>query len=268
MSRRVWILIGVLAAVILGVSLLPPIPQNEAYHNFADQRTLLGIPHCYDVISNFPFLIVGLWGIIAVFKRNAAGISHFVDPNERWPYLVFFAGVALTAFGSSYYHLHPDDARLVWDRIPMTLGFMGLLSAMIAERIRIKAGLRALAPLVLLGAASVLYWRVTQQAGYGDLRPYALVQFGSIIAIVLLIVLFPPRYTRGADLIASFLLYGLAKVCEAADRPIFALGGIVSGHTLKHITAAISAYWILRMLRARQAVPFGLERRAAEPVAR
>lgn len=252
MNRRVWIFVSVLAAAILGVFLLPPIAQHEAYHRFADQRALLGIPHCLDVISNIPFLAVGVWGIWLVSSKGGL-LDRFLDSRERWPYFVFFAGVALTAFGSAYYHLQPDDARLVWDRIPMTVGFMGLLSAMIAERISVKAGLRLLAPLVVLGVASVLYWRVTQQAGHGDLRPYALVQFGSMMAILLLIVSFPPRYTRSADLIPSFLIYGLAKMFEAADRPIFAaLGNSVSGHTLKHVAGAISAYWIIRMLRTRR----------------
>lgn len=254
MNRRVGLLAGALGVTVIAVFLLPPIPQNEAYHNFADQRFLLGIPRCLDVLSNIPFLIVGAWGIWLIASRSAAASSRFIDPRERWPYLVFFIGVALTAFGSSYYHLMPNDSRLVWDRIPMTVGFMGLLAAVTGERISVKAGLRSMAPLLLLGVGSVIYWRVTQAAGDGDLRPYALVQFGSMLAILLLIALFPPRYTRGADLLVSFGIYGFAKIFEAADRSIFALDGIVSGHTLKHLTAALSAYWILRMLRGRQPV--------------
>jgi uncharacterized membrane protein YhaH (DUF805 family) len=268
MNRRVWVLIGVLAAAVLVVFLLPPIPQNEAYHNFADQRSWLGISNCLDVISNVPFLIVGLWGLFALSSRNAPASRRLLDARERLPYLVFFLGVALTAFGSSYYHLAPGDSRLVWDRLPMTVGFMGLLSAMIAERISVRTGLRALAPLVLFGLASVFYWRITEQAGRGDLRPYALVQFGSMLAILLLVLLFPPRYTRGADLVVSFLIYGLAKAFEAADRAIFGFGGIVSGHTLKHLFAALSAVWILLMLHKRRPLRIGREATAAEPGAR
>ncbi|MGH9736325.1 MAG: alkaline phytoceramidase [Candidatus Acidiferrales bacterium] len=254
MNRRVWLLIAALGVTIVAVFLLPPIPQNEAYHNFADRRTLLGIPRCLDVLSNVPFLIVGVWGIWLASSKRVAASGRFLDSREGWAYLVFFIGVALTAFGSSYYHLMPNDSRLVWDRMPMTVGFMGLLAATIDERISVKTGLRSIAPLVILGIGSVLYWRVSQSQGHGDLRPYALVQFGSMLAILLLIVLFPPRYTRGADLLVSFGIYGLAKVFEAADRPIFGLGGIVSGHTLKHLTAALSAYWIARMLIAREPI--------------
>lgn len=133
MSRRVWLLIGILGAATLAVFFLQPIPQSEAYHNFADQRPLLGIPNCLNVISNAPFLIVGLWGVFALASHKARASRHLIDAYERWPYLIFFFGVALTAFGSSYYHLHPNDARLVCDRLPMTIGFTGLLSAMITE---------------------------------------------------------------------------------------------------------------------------------------
>lgn len=268
MNRRVWLLIGPLAVTIFAVFLLPPIAQSEAYHNFADQRALLGIPHCFDVISNVPFLIVGVWGIWRVLSKRTAGSSRFIDARERWPYVLFFIGVALTVFGSSYYHLRPNDSRLVWDRVPMTVGFMGLLGAMIGERISVKAGLRSMAPLLVLGVGSVFYWRITQEAGHGDLRAYALVQFGSMLAILLLIALFPPRYTRGADLLVSFGIYGLAKVFEAADRPIFAVGGIVSGHTLKHLTAALSAYWIVRMVSAREPIVAAPRISEADAVAR
>jgi hypothetical protein len=181
MNWRLGLLLGLLLAAAGLVFLLPPIPQSEAYHHFADQRTLLGIPNCLDVLSNMPFLGVGIWGILVACPPWGAP-DRFADDRERWPYLVFFVGVALTAFGSSYYHLDPTDDRLVWDRIPMTIGFMGLLSAVIAERISVRAGLRWFVPLPILGAASVFYWRFTQQAGHGDLRPYALVQFGSLFA--------------------------------------------------------------------------------------
>ena len=261
MNWRLWLVSAVLLAMTCSLFLLPPIPQNQAYHGFADQRALLGIPQCLDVTSNIPFLIFGVWGIVFVLPGGAA--SPFVDPLERWPYFVFFLGVTLTAFGSAYYHLRPNDSRLVWDRIPMTIGFTGLVAGVVSERISVKAGLRSLVLLVAMGIASVWYWRVTEAAGRGDLRPYGLVQYGSLLAVLLFIALFPPRYTRGADFIISLLIYALAKGFEAADRQIFALGRIVSGHTLKHIAAAISAYWILRMLQLRQAATGFVERGAA-----
>jgi hypothetical protein len=248
-----WITVAVLIVVIL---LIPPIPQSESYHLFADTRAFGGVPNGLDVASNAFFLIVGLLGMRFVLSDHSAARSarRFLDPRERWPYFVFFMGVALTAFGSSFYHLHPDDARLVWDRLPMTLGFMSLLAATLNERISVRTGTLSLVPLLIFGIASVLYWNVTSARGHGDLRPYVLAQFGSLLVLLLLIALCPPHYTRGSDVFVSLLIYALAKVFEAADRPIFDLGGIVSGHTLKHITAAVSAYWILRMLKLRTPV--------------
>jgi hypothetical protein len=252
MNWRLWILTGAVLVAVIATFLFPAIPQSEAYHNFADARALLGIPNCLNVISNVFFLLVGLLGIRFVFGGAARKAAAFLDPRERWPYFVFFVGVTLTAFGSSYYHLNPNDRTLVWDRIPMTIGFMALVAAMLAERIGVKLGTWLLFPLVALGAASVIYWDVTQSRGRGDLRPYALAQFGSLLVVVLLIALFPPRYTRTMDFGIALAFYALAKLLEATDRPIFAVGHIVSGHTLKHLAAALSTYWILRMLRLRR----------------
>ena len=251
MNWRVWLLLAVLLVSVVAMFFIPPIPQSEAYHNFADQRTMLGISNFLNSISNLPFLFVGLLGFGFVFRGTSGAHSGFVERSERWPYLIFFLAVTLTAFGSTWYHLRPNDQTLVWDRLPMSVGFTSLVAAIVCERIGVKAGIRLLIPLILFGAASVIYWNVTQANGHGDLRPYALAQFGSLLVLLLLVALFPPRYTRGADLIVSLGLSGLAKILEAADRPIFSLGGIVSGHTLKHLAAAVSAYWILRMLQLR-----------------
>ncbi len=251
MNWRIWLLLLALMAAACIVFHLAPISQSEAYHNFSDQRTLLGIPNCLNVLSNVLFLIVGIRGLKFIWSDRPRG-PLFVDARERWPYFIFFLAVALTAFGSTWYHLNPNDATLVWDRLPMAIGFMALLAAVVAERISVKLGVNLIAPLAALGVASVIYWSATQSRGHGDLRAYALMQFGSLLVLTLLLALFPSRYTRGADFIVSLGIYALAKVFEAADRPIYsALSGIVSGHTLKHIAAAISTYWILRMLKLR-----------------
>jgi hypothetical protein len=257
MKSRLWILIAAIAVAIAVLFFVPAIPQNEAYHNFADKRALLGIPNGLDVLSNVFFLFVGVAGFWTVFRT-----AHFSDARERWPYAAFFLGVTLTAFGSSWYHLNPNDATLVWDRIPMTIGFLGLVSALVAERVNVRAGLWLLAPMILLGVASVIYWEITQRQGRGDLRPYAFAQFGSLLILVLLIFLFPARYTRTYDLGISLGLYALAKSLEFADRPVYAALQIVSGHTLKHLAAALSAYWIVRMLQKRKPVAI-FDRRAA-----
>jgi len=131
------------------------IPQAPGYHDFADRRSFLGVANFWDVISNVPFLVVGIWGLFVVMS-NKFQASPFAR-SESWPYIVFFLGLALTFLGSSYYHLQPTNFRLMWDRLPMTLGFMGILCGTIAERISLSAGIRLLPPLVLLGLSSVGY---------------------------------------------------------------------------------------------------------------
>ncbi|HEY0703245.1 MAG TPA: hypothetical protein VGD60_10790 [Candidatus Acidoferrales bacterium] len=251
-SWKYLVLFAVVAAMAGAMFLIQPIPQSETYHHFADTRSFGIIPNYLNVLSNLFFLIAGVLGMRLVLREQ--GPALFIEPAEKWPYFLFFLGVALTTFGSGYYHAAPGDARLVWDRLPMTIGFMSLLAATIDERIGVKAGLRSLAPLVILGLASVLYWNFTQQRGQGDLRPYALVQFGSLVTLLLLVGLFPPRYTRGADLIVALGIYVASKIFEALDSAIFSVDRIVSGHSLKHVAAAISAYWIYRMLKLRSPI--------------
>jgi hypothetical protein len=162
---------------------------------------------------------------------------------------VFFLGVIATGFGSAYYHWQPNDATLVWDRLPMTLGFMSLLAAVIAERIGARAGLRLLWPLVLAGAGSVAWWRWT-----GNLWPYGAAQYFSIVLVGLLMLLFPARYSRSGDWLWVMGIYALAKLAEALDVKCFMLTRVVSRHTLKHLLAALAAYWVLRMLARRTVV--------------
>lgn len=234
-------------AAIAALFLLPPIAQDPAYHNFADQRTMLSVPHFLNTASNLPFAVVGIWGLWVLSKRKGC----FLVASERWPYRIFFAGVALTSVGSSYYHLAPSNDRLFWDRLPMTLGFMSIFAAVIGERINVKLGLRLLGPFLFTGLASVLYWRMTEASGAGDLRLYAVVQFYPLLAIPLMLALFPPRYTRGWGLIAALAVYGSAKVFEMTDAAIFSAGEIISGHSLKHIVAAASGLFVLQMLEKR-----------------
>jgi hypothetical protein len=250
---RLVMLAGVTLAAVVGILTLPPIPQSQDYHNFADCRTLFGISNFFNVVSNAAFLLVGALGLLFLSRQcDSKPGSPFAERAERWPYTILFLGVALTALGSAYYHLAPDNARLAWDRLPMTIAFTAILSAIIAERIGVEAGVSSLIPLVAVGIGSVVYWQVTELGGRGDLRPYIIVQFYPMLAIPLLIFLFPPKYTRSADLLGAAALYALAKACEAFDAQIFAVGRIVSGHTLKHLAAATATYLVLRMLQERR----------------
>lgn len=250
---RLFAIAGITLAAIAGMLALPPIPQTQDYHRFADQRAFLGIPHFLNVVSNAAFLLVGAMGLSFLWRRRGSGPeASFAGGSERWPYVIFFLGVTLTGLGSGYYHLAPDNARLVWDRAPMSVAFMSILAALVTERISVKAGHLSLFPLVAAGIGSVWYWRLTELGGRGDLRPYIIVQFYPMVAIPLIMLLFPSRYTRSADLLGAAAIYGVAKAFEAADAQVFAVGRIVSGHTLKHLTAALATYLILRMLRRRR----------------
>ncbi len=251
---RVIMLAAITLAAGIAGAFVPRIAQPLDYHNFADQRTFLAVPNFLNVISNVPFLLVGVWGLMLVLGRREFAGASFITPIERWPYAILAVGVALTCFGSEYYHLAPDNARLVWDRLPMTLAFMSILSAMVMERVNLRAGLVALGPLLLLGLASVAYWYATELGGAGDLRLYLMVQFYTLLFILLILGLFPARYTRGADLVVAMGFYVLAKIFELLDRQIFKLGHLISGHTLKHLASALAVYWIFRMLARRRVV--------------
>jgi hypothetical protein len=245
-TSRHWILLALGLMLVIGLFLQPRIPQPGGYHHFADVRSIAGIPHALNVLSNLGFLAVGIMGMF-----YAASTPHL---HARWSYFVLFAGVALTCFGSSYYHWDPGNERLVWDRLPMTIGFTGLFVAILAERVHSRAPL-LLVPLITFGLFSVAYWHWTERQGAGDLRPYLLVQFLPLLLIPVMLLLFTPKFTRGADIFVAIALYGLAKIVELGDDQVFAgLGGTISGHSLKHLLAALAVYWLLRMLQKREAV--------------
>lgn len=215
--------LAILALILTAfIAVVPPIAQSQSYHLFADSRQIWGIPNFWNVISNVPFALVGL-----------LGLWNFRDAADR----ALFAGVLLTFFGSAYYHLAPCDARLVWDRAPMTLVFMSLL-AVVLERDEDEPPMKhlLLGALLACGVASVVWWNMT-----GDLRLYVLVQFGPLLVLVpALWFVRDARYLAGA-----LALYGLAKLCEFYDRAIFSALPI-SGHSIKHVFAALAIYFIFR----------------------
>ena len=254
MSRKAAIFsIVALTAIVVAAALLSPrTPQPLSYHNFADHRAWLGIANFGDVASNLAFAIFGAWGLWFLLRLSPQEITaRFADHRERWFYIAVFFGMLLTAFGSSYYHLAPDNDRLVWDRLPMTIVFMSLVAAMIAERISVRAALWLWPILLAIGILSVLQWRWSEQAGHGDLRFYAAVQAYAVLVLILVLFL-PPEYTHGSYLGVVVAFYVLAKLLETFDRQAFAIGHIVSGHTLKHMVAGFAGYWILLMLKRRK----------------
>lgn len=249
--QRIVLLILLTAAVVAGVYLFaPPIAQDPAYHDFADTRTVLGIPRFGDVVSNAPFTLAGLAGLAALFL-GWFGVP-VADARARLPYAVFFAGVALVGPASAYYHWNPNSETLFWDRVFLTVAFMGLVAAIIADRVhRGPAAGWVLALLVAAGFASVLSWSAGEARGAGDLRAYFLVQFYPLFAVPLVLWLFPEGMRVKSLFIAWAVgFYVMAKVAELYDAELFALfGGAVSGHTIKHLLAAFCSVAVIAMMR-------------------
>lgn len=237
-----------LTIIALVFYLTLPIPQDPAYHLFADGRQLLGVTNFWNVMSNLPFLIVGWWGLSFVSKHGRDVCASGLVPAYR----VFFVGILLTAFGSGYYHLTPSNESLVLDRLPMTIGFAGLFSIVTGEFVSVGIGRRLLAPLLVIGMASVAYWAFTETYGVGDLRPYALVQFLPMLLIPIILSV----YRSASDSTRFFWLmiafYVLAKICEYFDAGIYSLGEIMSGHSLKHLFASLTPATLLYALNRRR----------------
>ena len=214
MSARAAWLVAFTVACAVAAALLPPMPQSLGYHDFADHRSALGLVNLLDVASNVAFLVAGVAGLFVVVRRRTV----FEHDVERWPYAVLFVGLLLTALGSAYYHLAPDNGRLFWDRLPMTIAFMGLVSSQIVDRVSVRAGIVLLVPMLALGAASVIYWDMTERAGHGNVLPYAILQGYVMVVLLLIAILYPSRYTRARGLYYIFAWYLLSKVLETPRR--------------------------------------------------
>jgi ceramidase len=231
----VYVPLVLAASSLAGLLLLPPIPQDQSYHQFADQRTLLGMPNFWNVVSNLPLIAIG-----------ATGLRKF--RHDPIPIVVFLA-IFLTGFGSSYYHWDPNDDTLFWDRLPMTLFFMAILAATIEERVNARAGAVLLWPLLAIGLFSLLLWRWTD-----DLRLYFWVQFFPCLALPLFFLLFPPKYTGQFYWIIAGALYAVGKLLEFSDSAVCSVGSILSGHTLKHLAAAAACFAVLRYFQTRRLI--------------
>jgi len=250
---KVALLAGLTLAVVVVVAALPPIPQWQSYHDFADQRGWGGLPNTLDVVSNLAFILVaaaGLGRLLGAARRPA-----FAAPRDAIPYRVFFAALGAVGCASAWYHLAPDDGRLLWDRLAMVAVFMAWVAAQFNERLGPRVGAVMLPVLLLIGTAAVVYWGVTEARGHGDLRPYGVVHLYPMVLVPLLLWLYPSRYTRGGDALVVLALYLAALAAEQLDARIYTLTGIVSGHTLKHLIGAAAALWVLHSLNRRRARP-------------
>lgn len=242
MSRywRECALVLVSLLLLAGIMATGPIPQDLAYHDFADKRVFLGVPNFFDVASNIPFLLIGIAGAAFCLGRRRPGAF------ASWS--VLFFATALVSLGSAYYHWAPDNATLVWDRLPMTIGFMGLFVALVSEHVNEKFERVMLVPALVVGAASVAWWHFTD-----DLRFYVWVQLAPLVILLFVVVMFSGRFSHRAYLLYGLGSYLLAKSAEFWDREFFAFtANAVSGHSLKHLLAATAVLFVYLMLRWRK----------------
>ena len=245
------ILLLLLSSVIMALFIMfvPPVSQDPAYHNFADQRYISGIPHFCNVVTNIPFLVLGITGFIKIQKQELTGIL----PYFLRAYLAFFMGLVLTGLGSGYYHLDPSNSTLVGDRMAITVTFMSFFVLIFGESISTKTASRLLVPLLFFGLASVVYWNITEKLGTGDLRFYALVQFLPMLLIPLMLLFYGSCLSGRRWILAIILVYGAAKIAEIYDHQIYELIGF-SGHSLKHLIAAFGAFLFLKGLEVRKPI--------------
>src|ERR1019366_986135 len=261
---RLGLTVAVSLVSIAALCFVPPVSLGPGYHDFVDNRPIFSIPNGLDVLSNLPFVIVGILGVMWLSGRSSD--RSFIERRERLPYLVFFSGGAPPGLGSSWYHLAPGNGRLLWDLLPMSCSFMSMVAALIMERISLRVGFRMFIPLLAFGIGSVIYWYLTETQGRGDYRFYLFVQFFPPILLAMIIALFPPRYTATNYLAVAFILFVVAKLFEPFDKQIYSFTGLVSGHSLKHLTAGLSCYWILRMLQCRRPIQSAGESSATSPL--
>jgi hypothetical protein len=296
-QARLVLLVIVIIGLAVAVAWLPPLHQDSSYHDFADRRSLFGIPNAADVGSNLLILAAGLAGLARMWRSyrpadvesirrladrwlfgwwylaaaRAAGLAGLAQLwrsyrsadvetirrlADRWLYGRWYLAAVLTALGSIYYHLVPDDHRLLWDRLPLALLFASFAAIMIAERINLHAGLLAGPPLLVLAVGSVLYWYAGETWDVGDLRPYLLLQLIVLLLTPLILLLFDsPHPGETGRWWALLLLYALAKGSEQLDHEIFSLGHLISGHTLKHLLAAWAIYMTVRIRAFREESP-------------
>ncbi|VWX60158.1 conserved membrane hypothetical protein [Burkholderiales bacterium 8X] len=243
------------------LALAGPAVSLPAIDRFADDRAWLGLPNAMNVLSNLPFALLGAWGLrwLYLMERGAEesqqqsaflGAAHRLDLSRNpcavdcaW---LFFAGLMFTAAGSALYHYQPDDLRLVADRAGMAVAFAGMIGLAVCDRVSERAGWLAAWLSLVAGLAAVGSWHWS-----GDVLPWSIVQFGGMALLLVLWRLDPVPEALGLKLGRVLFFYALAKLFELADAEILgATHQLVSGHTLKHLTASLAAWPVLQAIGA------------------
>ena len=245
----VFMIIVTLLAMI-GMLFISPIPQDINYHNFADNRGIFHVSNFWNVVSNVPYFLIGIYAFYKLLILKSLKILDEI----KLAYILFFVGVTLVAFGSGYYHLDPSNETLLWDRLPMTIAFMALFSFVVSEFFSIKLGKIFLFPLLFIGMGSVLYWYILELNNAGDLRAYALVQFLPMIIMPVLFLFFRASFTLISGYWYLLLCYLIAKVFEQFDVQIYNFLGVISGHSLKHMISALGVFVLIYTFEKRNII--------------
>ncbi|CAK8569852.1 unnamed protein product [Lathyrus sativus] len=223
----------------------PQIPRSLKYHQFADLRNLLGVPNTLNVITNFPFLVVGVLGFVLTLEGGFFTIS---SQAETWAWILFYAGITGVAFGSVYYHLKPDNNRVLWDTLPMMVAYSSLFSSLVVERIGQRIGLCCMCALLVAAFTCVVYERV-----YGDIRLCLMFQLILPLAIAVAAFLYPSNYTHSGYWFSSIGIYLLAKFEAVSDRKLYRANNyVISGHSLEHLCLALIPFLLSVMLIYRE----------------
>lgn len=258
LSRREHSLLA-LAVLLVSTAVLGPSVAAPTLGGapFADGQSWRALPNAMDVLSNLPFAALGIWGLRWLHWLDRAherlqDVAPLPQATTPPPFNVldcawmFFAGLILTALGSAFYHLQPDDLRLAADRAGMAVAFAGLVGFAVCERVSARAGWPA-AWVTLAGG--LLAAAVCHRSG--NALPWAVVQFGGLALVLALSLARPVAGAIGLKLGWVVFFYALAKLFELADHAIFEVTGrLVSGHSLKHLTAALAALPVLHALQA------------------
>ena len=219
-------------AGILGLLFYGPIAQWASYHDFADKRFLCGIPNFMDSFSNAAFLLAGIFVLF--------NLKNYPS-NYRFFFVAMGLSMVCLFVGSFFYHLSPNNLRLVWDRLPIA-SFFSLLFLQIVFELKIfeytKRNFNLAIVYWLLSCASVFVWFYT-----ADLRIYAFAQFFPLVSVLILIPVCFVIGQRQKAILFCFMIggYGLAKIFETFDyQTLMLTNGLISGHTTKHTIAGLS----------------------------
>jgi hypothetical protein len=229
-------------SVMIAAAIFAPVLPASAWPipHYVDSRSWLGIPNAADVLSNLAFLAMAVWGSERLHRRNDAPVG------TSW----LFVGLILTCIGSGFYHLDPDmPQRLIADRLGMSVAFAGFLGIAASERISLRAGEAVLVLMMIAGP-------LTAWVARENLTPWAVVQYGGMVLAVGLALTKPRPGALGVPLGGVIVFYVLAKLFELGDATVFALTGhLVSGHTLKHLAAALAAWPVIQALGSTEVAP-------------